>query len=101
MNLKVIRLVSRSGGEIDGVVTYATEPNQCTDYFNPIFSSDELLYYGRVRGHWYPSYVRIAKSLSKIWNHFHFSIKGSRGWFQLLLIRNEKMFEYSMFSCFQ
>ena len=39
-----------SGVEIDDVVTYATEPNQCTDAFNLIFSFDELLYYERVRG---------------------------------------------------
>ena len=39
-----------SGGETDGVATYATEPNQCTDDFKPIFSLDELLCYGRVRG---------------------------------------------------
>ena len=50
MILKVIRLVSRSGGETDGVATYAIEPNQCKDSFNPIFSFDELLYYERVRG---------------------------------------------------
>ena len=50
MILKVIRLVSRSGGETDDVETYATEPNQCTDAFKPIFSFDEILYCGRVRG---------------------------------------------------
>ena len=40
--LKVIRLVSMSGGETDDVTTYATEPNQCTNDFNPNFSFDEL-----------------------------------------------------------
>ena len=42
--LRVIRLVLRSHGEIDDGATYATEPNQCTDAFNPNFSFDELLY---------------------------------------------------------
>ena len=71
MILKVIRLVSRSGGEIDGVVTYATKPNQCIDAFNPIFSFDEILYYERVRGSFRSfksAYCKIAyknlKSLS-------------------------------------
>ena len=50
MILKVIWLVSRTGGETDDVATYATKPNQCADSFKPIFSFDELLYYGRVRG---------------------------------------------------
>ena len=50
MNLKVIRLVLGSGGETNDVDTYATEPNQFTYAFKPIFSFDELLYYGRVRG---------------------------------------------------
>ena len=40
--LNVIQLVSRSGGETDGVVTYVIEPNQCTNDFKPIFSFDEL-----------------------------------------------------------
>ena len=31
-----------SGGEIDDVLTYASEPNQCTYDFNPYFSFDEL-----------------------------------------------------------
>ena len=69
-----------SGGQTDGVATYATEPNQCTDSFKPIFSFNELLYYGRVRG--------------------YFS-KGSRGWIQLSLIRNEKCLNIQCFSCFQ
>ena len=99
MILKVIWLVSRSGGEIDGVVTYATEPNQCTDAFKPIFSFDELLYYGRVRGSLRSfgcAYCKI-KSLSKIWNHSQFSSKGSIGWIQLSLIRNEKCLNIQCF----
>ena len=35
------------------------------------------------------AYCKI-KSLSKIWNHSQFFSKGSRGWIQLSLIRNEK-----------
>ena len=31
-----------SGGETDDVVTYDTEPNQCTYIFNPNFAFDEL-----------------------------------------------------------
>ena len=41
--LKVIQLVSRSGGEIDGVVTYNTKPIKCKNVVKPIFSFDELL----------------------------------------------------------
>ena len=69
VDFKVIRLVSRSGGETDGVVTYATKPNQWIDSFKPIFSFDELLYYGRVRGslrYFRYAYCKI-KSLRKIW----------------------------------
>ena len=42
MILKVTRLVSMSGGETDDVVTYATDPNQCTYDFNNNSSFDEI-----------------------------------------------------------
>ena len=43
MILNVIWLVSISGHETNGVVTYATEPNQCTYAFNRNFSFDEIV----------------------------------------------------------
>ena len=70
-----------SGGETDDVATYATKPNQCIDVFNPKFSFDELIYYGRVIGSlrsFRCAYCK-TKSLSKIWKHSQFSRKGSRG----------------------
>ena len=74
MILKVIRLVSISGGETDSVSTYSTKPNQCTNALKLIFSVDEILYYGRVRGSlrsFRCEYWKI-KSLSKFWNHSKF-----------------------------
>ena len=76
--LKVIRLVSRSGGETDDVGTCATEPNQCTYAFKDIFSFDELLYYGRVRGSLRSikyAYFKITFKNLKSFSFFHQGFK--------------------------